>query len=588
MLKGLTVVATSSTFKTQGHLDSVGALFVAEAGFADAMNELEKDRDWVAGFYEKRMTDAPGQYTVVFNTSGLNFKPWESVNNLASQEDPAPSYYGDVPPQSALIVVRARYQGTDRMILGVLGGGSAVPLFPGFVSSGKVALRGPATVDGIESLATGTAVDTGIYSRSSATGEKLVTWEPLAPTDRAVVLGEVGVASSDATAMDFGPDPNAYQVDAFKTGVTNLNNPVPDISAEIAAHSSAPTPSIQPLGTTTLSAGDYYYDGDVSIDGDLELNGATLYVSGELRVNGTIKGDGGVYVGKNTSFYGDAYLAGDSQHAVALYSKGNVKLQGFNGTEFINNAVAGDPQAQLWWNQTRSTMQGMQTLFETTNDYSDLMGDHGNSPPPGDTLEHMRWTLSDYSAIGGSETWNGYETDLLGKLSAYMQTQPPSRARDFILSRFDQLERFNGIDLNHPGNPPGTSKQAIVNNWLTGDRSYYGIIDAAASHGNLDLMGELATLVDQFSYDKLGEAYFRGVIYTNGFLYAGNEIRILGAVYAHDDGTQQPETVAGKDLAPGDLFLDNGAHLTYNQEFVDSAGLTTNSGNLARRTWIEL
>ncbi|MCA9793097.1 MAG: hypothetical protein KC910_14915, partial [Candidatus Eremiobacteraeota bacterium] len=59
----------------------------------------------------------------------------------------------------------------------------------------------------------------------------------------------------------------------------------------------------------------------------------------------------------------------------------------------------------------------------------------------------------------------------------------------------------------------------------------------------------------------------------------------IGALYAHDDGSQTPDMVDGKEIAPGDLFLDKGTRLTYNQEFSADIGPSGGSG-FHVQTWI--
>jgi hypothetical protein len=93
MLKGLTFLATSNSFKTQNHLAETGALFALEAGFAHTINQLEKDPSWTDGFTQETLTKAPGNYSVTFNTSGEPFAPTESINNLEGRT-PADSFLG--------------------------------------------------------------------------------------------------------------------------------------------------------------------------------------------------------------------------------------------------------------------------------------------------------------------------------------------------------------------------------------------------------------------------------------------------------------------------------------------------------------
>ncbi len=162
MVKSLTYVATSSSFKTRQHLERTGSLFAVEAGFGDAFNELEKNAAWTGGFVKKPLTEAPGSYTVIFNTTGDPYQAFESVNNL--ENDAAADSYlgpGTVPPRSALLVILGEYQGFGRSVTAIVSRGAPAPVFPGFVASGKIYLRGNVNVDGVEDLITGAPSDGG-------------------------------------------------------------------------------------------------------------------------------------------------------------------------------------------------------------------------------------------------------------------------------------------------------------------------------------------------------------------------------------------------------------------------------------------
>jgi hypothetical protein len=219
-------------------------------------------------------------------------------------------------------------------------------VFPGLVASGKIALRGNVAVNGIGDLVSGTAVDAGIYSGQTATGTDLVSWKPNNAGDRAIVDGEVGVGSVDPDTMNFGSDPTAYSVKNFKTEVTGLDPVFPDIESKVAGQSSHPAPPLQPFGTTVISSGEYYHSGNINLNGDVILDGGTLYVDGNLEVNGSIKGEGALYVTGDTSFFGDAAITAKQESLVVVYSKGDVRLSGFDGTAYIEAAAAADPQSQ--------------------------------------------------------------------------------------------------------------------------------------------------------------------------------------------------------------------------------------------------
>ncbi len=94
--------------------------------------------------------------------------------------------------------------------------------------------------------------------------------------------------------------------------------------------------------------------------------------------------------------------------------------------------------------------------------------------------------------------------------------------------------------------------------------------------------------VNSLTYDRLGSSYFQGLVYTNGFVYSANDVHVVGALIANDDGSQTGEVLAGVQLEPGDIFLTKGASLTYNQEYFSSpeGGSAGASGALAVTAWI--
>lgn len=582
MVKLLVYLATSQSARSQNHYRRMAALCAVQAGVTDALNELAKNKAWADGFDAKPLTRMEATYTVRFNAGGP-VGELESVNNLES-DLPADGFRGDesVPSRAVELVVVGRSGAVERTVRIVAGELPATASSVGMTAGGNILLRGNVVVEGFTTLGEGSQpVPTHVQSNRPEAAPDIIRWAPLSPGDRAVVAGDVRTVSSDVEAIDFGTDATAYQVDAMRTGAPVASGPRLDVASEVAAHVSDPAPTINPLAANQLTSGSYYHAGDLTINGDLDLDETDLYVGGNLTVNGSITGKGSLHVAGDTAFQGDAQLYTTGAQGVALFSEGSVSLTGLDGTEYMEALAAADPQAALWWTDATETLSALQVAGRNAIANQELTtfdNDYGR---------RMRRVLGT-DLTNGSQTWQGRTPDAVGKLQALLQTRPPSTTRDFMLERLDYMQWLFADDTDNPYTPGHTGSQ-IRADWASGGNQLYGVLDAVLGGSpNADRERLLQTIF-QMDYQRLGSAYFQGSVYTNGFVYAANEVTIVGTLTAAGERNGTPVDVGGEPLLPGDIFLDNDCRLTFVQDFeAPEDDAADGSQEFYTRSWVEI
>ncbi|MEW6282643.1 MAG: hypothetical protein AB1758_28800 [Candidatus Eremiobacterota bacterium] len=580
LLKVLIIVSHGSAFQTRAYQDRVAAGYALEAAVADAMARLEDRADWAEGFDSKPLLNGRGTYTVRFAPAGSVPGREESVNNLqGAVAVDGPRGPDTVPAGCVDMVVVARAGTITRRAEVIMTGTTSGIYSGGILASGRVLLRGGVDVQGISGLDTGQSVDANLHSNVAGAVDDVIHWEPILPTDTATIRGTVSASSSSPAAVQ--------ATGATVTGGVQLNQPpkpvpVVDVRGKVQANLGQPPPSIPAMGNVKLNGGSYAAPGDVTVDGDLKLDGTRLYVNGNLRVNGSLLGSGEVYVTGETRLQGDTSLTG--QAGVALFSEGSIQLTGFDGTQYLETFVAGDPQARVYYDRARTSLQSLQSMF-TTRPVDDLF-DGGTYH---DAMEDEMAVLTGYS--GGSAPQG--QADTLGKLADRLEaTQPPGPSRDFVLSKLRGLRDAVGDSGATGGGgwgswwPSGwTSYQA----WLDGFSMFDapGVLDDAA-HSSPEQLAQVGAALCQFDVDRMGSSFFQGSLYTNGFLYASNDVTVVGAVYAQGTGGSGA-TLDGVALQPGDICLNRGVRLTLNQEVVQalSGGPPTQTGETRIKSWVE-
>ncbi|MCA9791978.1 MAG: hypothetical protein KC910_09300 [Candidatus Eremiobacteraeota bacterium] len=563
MVVGLIVALRAGGGSSQSYYARTASLCVAEAGLADAMGELEGNPIWALGFNAKPMKGAPGTYTVTFNQGAGPFTADQSVNN--SDGTHPDSYRGanTVPTGATLLVVVARVNGVERRLEALVAPQTAsLNLDNSLLTTGRIRLDDDIRIDGIQGLDDSTTVDGDLQSNNDDDlSSGVITWGGSGTLN---IDGKVSSSGSSGSTINMGSGtvtggthPNAAPV-----AIPRINIP-----AQIAAKSSNPAPTIVPFGVTTVSSGDYYVAGDLTLDGDLQLDDGNLYVAGKLTVNGSVSGTGSVFVGSDTSIHGNADMNG--QNNLALFSKGNVELRGFDGTQYLQTLASGNTTLTTWLDDTKWALQTMESGTQggwaaSNGNYLDnvttVLGGYqsGMSPPGGRTLG-APWQLRDH---------------LTNNVAA-------GPTRDFLIARLDKIGRIYAANVDTLGRPDSV---AIANYNATGDTD--GLFDAVNDLNQTALMDAVYNTTRAIDYNHLGNAFFQGLVYTNGSFYAGGEISVRGAVVVNDDGSQASTTIDGNTVDPGDLVLAEGCDITFVKQFFDGTGTPIGSGAPAVVLWM--
>jgi hypothetical protein len=562
---------------------SVAALYVAEAGIADAMVALGSNLNWPGTSAPVRVGD--GYYTVKFHTTGP-YTNVDSVNNLSGIVA-ADSHRGDdtVPPGSALVIVEARVAASRRVVEVLLQPGALGPAAGIAVhTTGRVLLDGDVAIDGIKSLEDNTAVPAGIHSTNSTVMPDLIKWFA-DPGDTATISGKVSAVSTDPSAISLT---GATLGQSSETGAAAIGLRTYDVLGTISAQSGKPAPAVNPAGRTVLDGGAYYVSGDLDLNGgDLVLkNGAKLYVDGDLRINGSLSGSGSVYVANTTTLQGDTALSSQATGNLALLSHGDVNLSGFDGTAYLQGLGADDPALAAELSELTDTLSKMQEFLATTP--SDQFRQGGAAK---DEVELYRRAL-------GQTDGAGYlgRNNLLRKLHQKVLTKAASKQRDFVAARLDHLDRFfDGASRLGDGTDGSTaSREDVLLDWTSGTKALYGgwfdaAMDVSATSPQAALasktLKKMAVQVQQMGLDRLGTSYFDGTIYTRGSLRAQQEVNVVGAVMVDGDPSQPDNTAGARVLKPGDLLLRGGARITLVENMAGASG-PPGAGDLRISAWL--
>lgn len=541
---------------TQHHKSQ--ALYLAEAGLALSQVALEADLKW-PGEPNGKVDGIPGTYEVHFGTDRNG-----SVNNIG-KDTAADSYRGTdtVPKNTALLIVTANVSGQTYTLEALVDGkGSTGYMTDAILASGRIRAKGDLKVDGIAALNDAKEVDGSMQSNDKG-GSDTVVWEGGGSAD---ITGNVGTGGALS-----GINMPGANIKAGLEANAPANIPHTDIEKEVMDNSAHPSPVIVPLGTSTINGGKYSAK-DLDVQGDLVLSdGATLYIDGSLKVNGSIRGKGTIYVTGETVFRGDSQVTTNPDFSVALYSKGDVSLRGFDGTAFLSSLGA---TAELQIAETALALLGKEIGSIKSNASNEFwtaleaLGEHnGNSP-------------------FGPNTGNS-----LGKLASKVATLPDSETQAFMFDRLTHLEEM----FTSPDRFVNTSIENAETKAKLGFEAgeTRGIIDAFANTGSVEDKNSAINAVRQSSFDKIGSSYFLGAIYTQGRFVAENEVTIVGALMADAPTGGPEEYVELSDgskikMRPGDIYLGNRTSVTYVEEmFKDDEDISyTGPQLLEKNIWM--
>jgi len=601
---------------TQDYHGKTAALYVAETGLAMVQEELESDPNWVAGFNGQATPLGTGKVWVRFGST-------ESVNHLIPPDPDVskPGPYGPVSPGTAFIRVVGRAQGQTEVIECVLGKKSEDFLSSAIVATGKIQFDEDVDITGrvsSEDLSLADADVISNYDEDSPWGNGVppVNWSgSSSPGD--VISGTIRSASPPNTSIS----PNLKSIsDQWLTDHAPVS--VENVNIEQAVGSKSGVPGGIPTIPSGPLSGERYEGSSVTVAGDLILDGASLYVRGDLKVLGSIRGVGAVYVTGDTTFAGDSTVI-SNEDGVVLYSKGNVHLRGFDGTEWMD-AVAAAHGITLEWNETKESMKRLTTYLGdfAANPVFSASANPALAPPP-DTPVVSNPTADDFywrSEAGlvmfmlGTYTDPIFrppgitQSDLLKTVTDVVNSELPTGAdydtQRFMAKKFRVLKGDSSVStgenlLDALGVNATGADNGLVQSFQSGPEEGYVnakglqvelLLAAAVIHGNPlgpprytsyagltadELKVALlkhAHWMEMYDFDRLGESYFQGNIYTRGAIYTSNEITLLGSLCAVADPNESSSgwTPPGRDpdddafgLKPGDVYLGHGTRIVH-------------------------
>ena len=523
------------------------------------------------------MPNGKGEYSIVFDDDD-NLEAHESVNNLAGNSAvDGPRGAGTVPPHTVDLVVLGQVNGTERRLEVLLHRGSVLTAASPLVTSGKIYLKGDVYVDGIKSITDTTQVTAGIHSNSVANQSDLILWESIAG-DEAIISGDVTVQSSHGSSINMDGGAGTYTSGGESTGQSPQTIPSVNVANTVAANSSHPD-FIPNSGSNTLTSGEYSYSGGV-IHGDLVLDDSTLYVEGDLRVNGSISGKGSIYVNGETIFEGDTNIVTEEDRGLAILSSGNVTLKGFNGTQYLEDLAIADPDnfgvyfddAKLALNQIQITING-----EDLRDWTVTGNLKAN-------MDSARRTLGQDHGV----PYQGTENNTLGEMANYLDLHRAGEpSAEFLSAKLRTMRRFFDGRADANTSIGEATAQEILADFEAGTFQRSGVFDVLLDLPHLVADPEaISSFATALSYDRLGTSVFQGSLYSNGYIYAENEVEVIGGIFAEKNENSPTgfTNIGNVSLEPGDVYLTNGSSVIYNEEFMQ--GNSGGNGPLTVQTWL--
>lgn len=447
--------------------------------------------------------------------------------------------------------------------------GLDVSVSDALTATGAIRLGGSVAVDGRKSLVDATARPANLHHNSEETGLVGVLYNGGSnPWEQISVTGEVTSSSADASD-DVIVFNTPHSVPDARSGVPLKELPRPNIEAMLDEHSGlGATPIPTTPGIWSLS-GDNYYDGDVTFNGDLDLrDGARVYVRGNLTINGSVRGNGTVVVGGRSEFFGDSSVSAQQSDYVALLSRGSVTLKGFEGESYIRSLAASNAEAAQRWDDLRYGLDGLMRSLETLD-----------GEPAEDFQQNL--TLIDrqvdyYQSFVGNHPYGRIYGEGAGlgpvivdgrprsysnaRYFAEMLDGPPMSTERFLGQRFQSLDdwfrqahlgrdgtqasRYAGADLfDHyrewnPALDGGMfdSLQSVRQEGVTDPATGVSLPPFPFTDLRKTIFLDGMAAIQGFDYDRLGNANFKGLIYTSGAFVGRDDVTVLGTVIVNGAG----------------------------------------------------
>jgi hypothetical protein len=580
MLTAALSLVGHGTFTSLSYQDRMEAFYAAEAGVVYAIDKLQTDGDaW-----------SPSDDPVIMPNGRSSFRiSLSSVNNLENF-DPVDGPRGSdsVPPDSADLVVTGTSGVAERTLEVIVQRRGAIAISEPILASGRVRLNGNVVIRGFKDLNDWTWVPAGIHSNHSGDAPGIVRWTGSDSSLSDHISGDITVVSENPTSIQVEDEGTV----AGEQLVGEPERPVKDfdIQAQIDHHSggqAVPPPDAN--GVVTLADGDYYTAGGLEIVGKLNLENANLYVDGKLEVRGAVSGNGSIYVAETTTFRGDTRLNAsdpnndeDTDVGIGLFSKGNVELEGYDGEQYMNDLVStlpSDHEVRRAWEDSQKALDEMVSTLETHS------WNHFDDQAKAD-FDSYRRVLGQSEAFPGEiPSWASGQERLRVLVTA-LEAEPPGEVRNFLVEKFGDLaDTFDAGASFYPGTGTAAKEAAIQSYITTGDTR--GLLDSSLDFyydgvpSPLDHTFRAASAsVQQLHFDGLGNSYFQGVIYTEGYIRADTHVTVVGGILANGGSGDGP------DLSPGDVVLSNGATIFYPVDVFKSGKGVGGTGQLGVTSWI--
>ena len=531
MLVGsLLILSRQGAYSSGRYSGKVAALYAAEAGLADAVAQLNSDNSWApSSDYVVRLPNGKASYRIKF-ASSPGVQPDLSVNNLTSTGAvDGPRGPGSVPPASVYLLVDGEAHGVTRRLEVLLQSTPFVTFQSPLVASGRIQLAGNVKVTGLESLSGINLVDAGIHSNSLGSDPRTVYWDS-SPGETAVISGEVTTSATGSNVIDMNSGSGTYTSNGEQTGVGHVAFPALDVEAAVVAAASA-SPFSPVVGLNVVSGGDRHYSGG-TVYGDLVLDGGNLYVDGDLQINGSITGTGSVFVTGNTTFSGAADVNVSEEGHVALYSKGHVLLQGFDGDSFLTALTQSVGQEHLMTNISQG-LKGAQALVGDGSNYGVAGSSFGHSNSESELYRRLLGQTT--VAIGLPPNFTASDSDSLGQLLTILQSVTPADPGEARTIGFlnKKLTNVRALFESYSGQPLSPTE---IDEYVNQGVVVPGLFDWINDRGNLNQAGAvLATDIQAIDFDAIGTSYFKGIVYTNGVFASQNEVKVVGGAYSELD-----------------------------------------------------
>ncbi|MBX3171213.1 MAG: hypothetical protein KF760_27640 [Candidatus Eremiobacteraeota bacterium] len=592
-------VRMSSYFSLQGR-DELAAQAAAEAGLARALCELSHNKAWAGNLAHQRLDGAQSSYTLQWDGS-------HSINNLANDTAAAgPNGPASVPPHSAYVVVEGSAGPRTCRLEAVVTTSGLIINSPALATTGNISFGNDIDVRGVRSLDDSSPIPASIVSTKSSAESGIISWSGMGT---AKIKGSV--LSNGANASAISSNLNAAVVSGSVKAQQSASPPARiDITSRVAAKNGAPTPTLS--GTSqTLGGGDFYFPGGVNYNGDLELNGSNLYVQGNFQINGSIRGKGSVFVTGASGFSGDAEIkAGDNQQ-IAVYSKGDVTLSGFNGTATLNSlatAVGNDAQGvpysthidnmKLWTSRMQDIQEQAAGLLAASpsaalpnaaQTYTGVAGTpkiFGNDASGGSYTSDFDYYTDIMGFDVGDNAYRGIPleskyTGVVPKLHQLVKDHATAGpTRDFLMKKLASLRDPDDTNKGILGHHTDDGDIEADLNAVLSSGTTEGLFDALNDYWwnssyltharRRGLLSALGGTLQQLDFNRLGSSYFRGLVYTEGNLRAQNDVTVVGSLVGVGPASN--------------LELDNSVQVLYVPEISRRAGETL--GVVSVKSWL--